>query len=388
MLDIFVMSIDQLRDDILNAYNKLINWPTKDTLVIFHDDADGISSGAITYETLRRLGFNVKLVCIEKLMDQIIKYVHSIEGKIIFYVDIGSPHADKISKVNNGRNLVIILDHHDPTKASDPLVFNINPEFYGMEGERDASGSIMTYIFSKTINPENTDLASIAVIGAEEIPGEPGKLILETMNDAERSSRKIDYKRMFKILQILGPVGYYQNGPIEGIKACLEGLSKKYEEKAKLLEEARRKANRQMLAILYKKGLNKTKHIQWFDSYNIFKGMGTKVIGTFCSFLSFQSKLVDPNRYILGIMPMPNEIPGLMKLRGNWIKISLRTPENLRRKIDVGRYPGLGDLIVGISEELGGTGDGHKYAASAAIPIDKKSAFITELDRAIDQYIK
>jgi len=380
--------MEQLREDILDAYKKLMNWPSKDVLLIFHDDADGITSGAIAYETLRRLGCNVNLVCIEKLMTQIINYIHSTEGRIIFYVDIGSPHADKISKVNNSKNLVIILDHHDPSRATDPLVFNINPEFYGMEGERDASGSIMTYIFSKTIDSKNIDLAPIAVIGAQEIPSEPRGLILEAMKDADKLGKKLDYKNMFRILQILGPVGYYQNGPIDGIKVCLEGLSKEYEEKAKLLEESRRKANKRMLAVLYRRGLNKTKHIQWFDSYNIYEGMGTKVIGTFCSFLSFQKKLIDPNRYILGIMPMPNEIPGLMKLEGSWIKISLRAPDNIRRKIDLGSYPGLGEIIVDLSEELGGTGDGHKYAASAAIPSNKKLDFITELDEEIDQNIK
>ena len=382
------MSADRLFIDLNNACSKLLRYPSRDILLIFHDDADGISSGAILYKALRDMGFNIKLVCIEKLMDQIIKYIHSGSERIIIYADIGSPHADKISKYNMGKNLVIILDHHDPRESTDPEVLNINPEFYGMEGERDASGSVMAYLFAKALDESNINLAYIALIGAQEIPTGIGTLTRIAYEDSRRYQVNIDYKEMFKILQILGSVGYYDNGPIEGIKVCLEGISDDIRQKIKRYEEMRKNANRRMLSILHKYGLRRERYIQWFDSYNVYSGMGTKVIGTFCSYLSYQRRLIDDMKYIIGLMKMPNEIPGLMKLEGMWVKISGRAPERLRRLIESGRYPGLVDFMVPASEEVGGIGDGHKYAASVVIPLDKRFEYIKLIDSIIDEMLK
>ncbi|RLE58186.1 MAG: hypothetical protein DRJ32_06890 [Thermoprotei archaeon] len=371
------MSADKFMGDLSKACSRLMEWDRRDVLLVFHDDADGISSGAVAYEALRRKGFNVKLVCIEKLMDQVIGFIHEkYAGNVIMYVDIGSPHADKISKANAGRSLTIILDHHDPVPASDPLVYNLNPEFYGMEGERDASGSVVTYFFAKALDPSNIDLSSIALIGVHEIPGEITGLNLKAREDAEKSGRSMDTKKMFRLLQILGPVGYYNNGPFLGVKACLEGLSDDIVKFVEELEDRRKKANRRMLAILYRRGLNKTRYIQWFDTYNVYRGMGTKVVGTFCSFLSFQGRLVDPDKYILGFMTMPNEIPGLMELKGSWVKLSMRAPRKLRDRIEAGSYPGISEIVVNVAHEVGGIGDGHKYAASAVIPTGAKEEFL------------
>jgi|Deesub1362B_J571_1020462.scaffolds.fasta_scaffold00005_163 hypothetical protein len=381
------MLLERLNFDIRHSYEKLREMKTDEIFLIYHDDADGLSAGAVAYKSLERLGFRVKLICIEKIMDQIIRFIHKGHGRAIVYVDIASPHADKISIYNSGRNYTLILDHHDPVAATDPLVYNINPEFYGLMGERDASGSVMTYYYFRTIDEKNIDLAHIALIGAQEIPGEPSGLIKLASRDAESIPRKINYKKMFRMLQILGPVGYYQKGPMLGIKACIEGINKEISRKVEQLEAIRKVANKKMMAILYREGLNKTRYIQWFDSKNIFRGMGTKVIGTFASYLSYQKKLVDDDKYIVGFMRMPSEIPGLMKLEGSWTKVSIRVTKYIREKIDIDVYPGVNDILIEAAEAVGGLGDGHKYAASATIPSDMKEDFITELDRNIGQHI-
>ncbi len=378
------MTINKLFKDIEEAINRLYGYSSKDVILIHHDDADGLSSGAILYKSLSDAGYNVKLVCIEKLMDQVIRYIHTtFKGKVIFYADIGSPHADVISRYNNSGSLVIILDHHDPSEATDKMVLNINPEFYGLEGEVDASGSVMAYLFSKYLDESNISLSKIALVGAQELPSQDGKLVKLVYEDVDKVGLDIDLKEMFKILQILGPVGYYEDGPKLGVKACLEGLTQDVMDKYRLLEERRRNANRRMLAILYRYGLRRGRYIQWFDSYNIYKGMGTKVIGSFCSYLSYQKRLVDQGKYIVGFMELPNIIPGLMELDGRWIKVSMRAPEKLRRLIELGEYPGIVDVLVDASEKVGGVGDGHKYAASAVIPYENRDSFLRKLDDAI-----
>jgi hypothetical protein len=45
---------------------------------------------------------------------------------------------------------------------------------------------------------------------------------------------KVNVDALFSKLQILGAVGYYEDGPDLGIKACLEGISPEIEEKLML----------------------------------------------------------------------------------------------------------------------------------------------------------
>jgi hypothetical protein len=381
--------LEGLKEILVRAYRSMISYDSKDVVLIFHDDADGISSGAIAYKVLSELGYNVRLVCIEKLLDDIIQFVHmNYSGSIIIYVDIGSPHADKISMYNNGRNLVIILDHHDPKSVDDPSIFNLNPELYGFQGEIDASGSIITYLFWKTIDKKNIMFSKIALIGAQELPTQEGYLVKIVYSDANKVEMDINYKEMFKYLQILGPVGYYENGPKMGIKACIEGMNEEIKNKIRELEIRRKTANKKLLAILYKRGLYQGNYIQWFDSYGVFRGMGTKVIGSFCSYLSYQKRLVHQEKYLFGYMYMPNYIPDLMELKGEWIKISGRAPGNVKRYITSGIYPSIADIMIKAADEIGGAADGHKFAASAVIPKESIREYIEKLDRLITEKIQ
>lgn len=379
--------LEALKANALTALKALLSYPSKDALLIFHDDADGIASGALAYIGLTKYGFNVKAVCIEKLMPQVIEHIHATnQGKVIFYVDIGSPHANVISKYNKGRNLTIILDHHDPTPSEDEYVLNINPEFYGLEGERDSSGSTVVYYFFRLSDESMKKHSLIALVGAEEIPEPRGELIKIVAEDA-KGYKLSDVKEMFRVLQVLGSVGYYKNGPLMGLKACVEGLTEDIKAIANQWEEQRKAANSRLLSILYKKGLNKLRYIQFFDSYDVFKGMGTKVLGTFASYLSYQGRLIDRDKYIIGFMDMPNEIPGLMYLKGTWTKVSSRVTDYLRAKIDANKYPSVNDVLVKSAEEVGGLADGHKHAASAVIPRDKQSAFLEAADAYVGRKV-
>ena len=112
------------------------------------------------------------------------------------------------------------------------------------------------------------------------------------------------------------------------------------------------------------------------------------MIGTFCSYVSYERRLVDDENYIIGIMRMPNEIPGLMKLKGEWLKISGRAPRKIKEFIGRGVYPGIVDVMVAAAERVGGVGDGHQYAASVVIPADMKMDFLNYLDKEIEDKVK
>jgi len=370
----------------------------REVIVVHHDDADGLCSGAITKTCLERENYKTHVFCLEKVYPEVIASLHATKDKIIFYADIGSAHADLISEQNKGGNLTVILDHHDPAQATDPRVFDLNLEHFGFRGETDFSSATCCYMFAKTLNEMNRDLAYLALVGSSEIPGgftSIDKSILdETVRDGiiEIKGKQIKIKKLgtsvnvlFSALQILGPIGYYRRGPELAIKACIEGISPEIKSELDKLESERKEANKKLLGKLYRKGLNETEHVQWFDAEDTYTGMGTKVIGTFCSFLSYQTRIIKPNKYIIGITNMSPEIPGWGKLSELLIKASIRIPKELQKLVEQGKTPSAVEVLKEASKGFG-IADGHEFAANVTMPMAMKQTFIENLEKAISSF--
>lgn len=382
------------------AIEKLKEHKIASVLLVHHDDADGLCSAAIIKMALEREGYAVKTICLEKVYPEVIDDLHSKIDQIIFYVDLGSSHADLISELNKKRNLTIILDHHDPKPSSDPEVFDLNLENFGYVGETDFSGATCCYLFAKLLNDNNVDLDYLAIVGSQELPGgyeSINNLVLEGSIKSGRIRRedstleivkfKISVSKLFSILQILGAVGYYEGGPDMGIAVCLEGLNSYVEEKIAAWEDKRKQVNQKLLGRLYREGLMETEHIQWFDAEDMYAGMGTKVIGQFCSFLSYQKRLVKPNKYILGFVNVPPIIPKWGELKEKLVKASVRVPQQMRDLISRGMLPGAFQLVEKASQGFG-VADGHQYAASVVLPLNKKEELIDNAERFICLYNK
>ncbi|MEM1546620.1 MAG: DHH family phosphoesterase [Candidatus Methanomethylicia archaeon] len=379
---------------------KLINSiRVENALVIYHDDADGISAGAIISTTLNRMGLNVNRICLEKLLPEVVREIHSSKRRThIFYCDIGSPHCDMISQYNNGRNLTIILDHHDPKPSIDPMVIDLNLENFGFKGESDFSGSTCSFLFAKVISDENIDLSYLAITGSIEIPEGIRGINSDVLSEALRNkiilrkNEKLYVPKinmfiddLFSKLQILGSAGYYRGGPELGIKLCLNGETEEISKVVKELESKRKNANKKMLSKLYSEGIKQSKYTQWFDANDIFSGMGTKTIGTFCSYLSYQKKIINPNKFIVGFINMSSEIPGFGEIKEKYVKISIRAPEPLKSKIDDGIVPSAIN-ILSVVVNGHGIADGHTYAASAIVYREYKDEIIRKIDYYIDKY--
>lgn len=389
------MKLDDFKTKAEVAVEKLKKANPKEALIVHHDDADGLCSAAITLRALERNGIQAKTFCLEKVYTEVIRDLHSKAGETIFYVDIGSSHADLISEHNMGKNLTIILDHHDPKPSKDPMVLDLNLENYGFKGETDFSGATCCYLFAKTLSEINSDLSYLALVGSCEIPEGfieiNAKVLKEALeNDVLRQKGKgfeiVKLKTrldtLFSKLQILGAVGYYEGGPEIGINACLEGLSKDVENKIAVLETRRKEANRKILTKLYRERLKETAHIQWFDAEDIYAGMGTKVIGQFCSFLNYQTRLIKPDKYILGFVNVPQEIPKWGKLREKFVKASVRVPKTMQPLIESGKLPGAVNLLEKASSGFG-MADGHQYAANVVVPMEKKYIMLENAEREL-----
>jgi len=377
------------------AVSELKRAKPRKIVLVHHDDADGLCSGAVMKASLEREGYRVRAFCLEKIYPEVVESLHkNSAGGTIFYADIGSAHADLISDYNSSRNLTIILDHHDPTPSSDPRVHDLNLEHYGFQGETDSSGATCNYLFAKALNERNMDLSYLALVGSCEIPGDYVSLNKAVLEEAKENGvvrvegKKIEIVKLgirvddlFAKLQILGAVGYYDSGPELGVQASLEGITAQVKRKIDEWEEKRKSVNKQLLGRLYRERLKETEHLQWFDAGNMYRGMGTKVIGQFCSFLSYQTRLVKPNKYILGFVNVPPEVPGWGKLKGSLAKVSVRVPRNLHTLIEGGKMPGAVDLLLKASEGFG-VADGHKYAANVVVPADMKEALLENAEEA------
>ena len=387
------MTLEDFENRATAAVSEVRKARPKTFTVVHHDDADGLCSAAIIKTALNREGFDVRTLCLEKVYPEVIEDLHNRKDDPIVYSDIGSAHADFISKVNSGRRLTIILDHHhNPSQVTDPTVFDLNLERFGFEGDTEFSGATCNHLFARILNKSNIDLSYLALVASREIPGDIVGLNKSLLDEAIKNHVVADGKRikivklgvsvddMFAKLQILGAVGYYEGGPELGIETCLRGMTAEAKTKVNEWEEKRKNANKRLIGWLYKQGLNEMNHIQWFDAGNIFKSMGTKVIGQFCSFLSYQTRLVKPDKYIFGLMNVQPEVPGWEgKLRGSLVKVSVRVPKALHDLIDKGKMRNAVDLVVQASEGWG-IADGHKYAANAVISSDKKGALLEKAD--------
>src|SRR5262249_21033111 len=157
-------------------------------------------------------------------------------------------------------------------------------------------------------------------------------------------------------LNVLGSVGYYRQGPEIGVKACIEGFDRITLDKADQFEAERKNANQKMLTKIREDGLSKLKNFQWFNAKDNYKGMSGKVIGSLCTYLSYQ-RVVDPMKYIVGMMNVTPDIPGWGRLPSALVKVSGRVPQVLARAIESGKRPPLSKILPEACEKLGGFGD-------------------------------
>ncbi len=143
---------------------------SRSILIVSHIDADGISAGAIASITADRLGIPRRTVFEKKITEDTVSMVDSAEEDAVWICDLGSGYLSEF-----GRSGIIVTDHHvpDPRWRRDQTVLDsftsihhLNPHVYGMDGSYEVCGAGMTYLLSKTVDPSNTDLAFLAVVGA------------------------------------------------------------------------------------------------------------------------------------------------------------------------------------------------------------------------------
>jgi len=390
-----------------NAIQALKNWPDKTIYLFHHNDADGLSSGAILLRAFDRQGFKVKRFCIEKPYPALLNKIYRMDGCIFVFADFAGRIGPVLSELNKGRNLTLILDHHVAEAATDPNVHNLDPDLYGLKGDRDISASTTCYLFACTLDPVNRDMAHIAAVGAvgdgffvdgrlvdqnREAAMEARRQRLLEIEEHESGERyilksekdEIPYDEFAVYLELLGAVGYYRGGPDMGVTACFNGRTETTDRMTVDFKKIKTDAFNAEIERLKNGGLIKSSHIQYFHVHNRFSPMGVKMIGAFCQAIR-NTDWIDPQKYIAGFQIIPNEIPGFGLIEFNEVKISMRVPAFLEDEIKAGKRPGLDTFLPEATNRLGGFSDAcHRLAAATTIAIGKEERLIDEMENILN----
>lgn len=139
---------------------------TAKTLLITHDDADGLTAGSIAFKAFIREGFTPHLRCKKRLEKDFIKEISKDSPDLCVFSDTGSGQLEYIIDSLLEKSSVIVLDHHETVELSHKNLVHINPHIDGIDGAREISGAGVAYMFARTLSSGNKDLAHLAIIGA------------------------------------------------------------------------------------------------------------------------------------------------------------------------------------------------------------------------------
>ncbi len=397
-----------LTDAMERAVQEIMHWPEKTVQIFHHNDSDGLTSGAILNRAFERQGFKVHRFCLEKPYPAVLRKVYEQEGQILIFADFAGRIAPLLSELNKGRNLTLILDHHVAEASTDERVLNLDPDLFGLKGDRDISGSTTCYLFALAMNALNRDMAHIAAIGAV---GDgffvDGKLVsqnrdvaLEAVQQGQLEIRKQAHGEEYLLisskgkiscievgdyLDLLGGVGYYQNGPDMGVRVCLEGFSPQADRMVEELKTIRTKIFTDEISRLRSGDMKQSAHIQWFNVEKRFFPMGVKMIGAFCDAIK-DTNLIDPRKYIAGFQIIPDEIPGFGAIKFNDVKVSMRVSPYMEGEIRAARAIGLNIMLPEATDKLGGFSDAcHSLTAATTVAIGKEEKLIEEMEHIIER---
>jgi hypothetical protein len=391
------------------AIEEVERWPERRVQILHHNDADGLSSGAILTRAFERRGFEALRVCLEKPYPAVLERIFEAEGRLIILADFAGRIAPLISELNRGKNLVLILDHHKAEAPTDERVHLLDPEVFGLRGDRDITASTTCYLFARTMDFDNRDLVRVATIGAVgdrffvggRLAGPNREAALETRRqgllEIEERDEGEDYflvsddgrlavEEIARELDTLGGAGYHEGGPEVGIELCLSGRSADSVAMVSRLRETQDRAFAGERGRILESGWKRTSHIQWIHVHDRFMPMGVKMIGAFLDSIR-NSDLVDPRCYLAGFQNVPNEIPGIGSFSFDQAKVSMRVADPMEDAIRNGAVLGLDTLLPEATDRVGGFSDAcHSLTAATTVPLGREEDLIEELERVLTEW--
>ncbi len=132
--------------------------------LISHIDADGITSEAIISRAVTRRGIRVNPVFVRQIEPMTMKHIPDDDTLKIF-TDLGGGQQNLLEEAGIPADNVLILDHHISQPAPGGTeYFQVNSQFYG-EDYTKCSAAGIAYLVARKLDPANTDLAKLSVVG-------------------------------------------------------------------------------------------------------------------------------------------------------------------------------------------------------------------------------
>lgn len=406
-----------MKNELITAMQKAIHtlqsYPSKKISLFHHNDTDGLTSGTMLFQAFGEAGYEVSRFSLEKPYPQVLEKIFSESGQIIIFADFAGKIAPLITELNNGRNLVLIIDHHPAEESGDESVINLDGALFGLKGDRDISASATCFLFAEVLLKSiGTDADSLSHLGTLGAIGD-GFLVNGSLSGVNREVMKIAEKqRLIRVvknesgedyfitlagtefsaaevcvaLDTLGGVGYYQGGTDFGIELCQKGITPSLE---KLIDELNGKKEEIFAKEIenLKKEINTTTFLHWFNVHERFRPMGVKMIGVFCNTIK-NMDFLDETKYLAGFQSVPNEVPGFGLIDFNSTKISMRVSDFLAGEIRNEVAPGLNSFLPVATHNLGGFADAcHGLSAATTVKIGQEEDLIIEIEKELKRLL-
>lgn len=374
-----------------------------------HNDTDGISSGTILIKAFEKAGYRFSSCSLEKPYPPILEQILSQKNKIIVFADFAGKIAPLISRINQGRNLVIIIDHHPAEDCDDESVWNLNGDLHGLKGDRDISASATAYLFAEVFlsrkGMDSRFLSHLGVLGAIgdgflvdgclhgvnrevlEIAVDQGLMRLCPTPSGEDyyislGASEYEAGKVCDALDTLGGVAYYDDGVTLGRELCLSGFNPALSERIEELKLKREEIFSRELKRL-KTEIRTTGHLQWFNVEDRFRPMGVKMIGVFCVKIR-NMDFLDRSKYLAGFQNVPDFVPGFGEIAFHASKISMRVSDYLTEQIRGGETAGLSSFLPEATDALDGFVDAcHGLSAATTVDRGREERLIEEIEKVI-----
>jgi hypothetical protein len=394
--------LERFLGDVKSVYKWLDEGGDR-ALILFSDDGDGLSSALLFKVMLDTLNIDYNYICLDKIYPEVIWEIFR-EGIYDFYIflDLGGPIHKYIPR--DSVDKALIIDHHIEYSGLVDGLRYLNPYLYGFDVESMLSTSIISYLIFREVGSRAFEWSWLGVVGFGEVPNVPSGLNWRVVYEAIRvgkiarygkgfrvlhGSIRKDYRRLYKDITLISSAGYYKDSFLDLFNVLYEGDGREINRLVEEFSVVRKRAFSDLLGILEVEGLSIGNSIQWFEDYGkYFYDLGSRVFDSFVSFVSYQARLYDKNKYILGICERNPYIPGYGYLSHDWLNIAARTSKSLELRINMGRAQSVSALIEAAAYTVGGVGYGYESKGGAVIPFGSKDDFLRLFDKLASERVR
>jgi len=387
------MNLDTFQNVITRAAANLLAITPSAVLLLHHNDADGLTSGAILSKAFERSQIPMRRVCLEKPYPEVVQHLlgdPDIDPKtIVVIADFGSGMLATIAAANRSALPIFVLDHHTLSNDPPPSITIVNPRQHSVNGDSECSAAMVCAFFAAGLGEYNSDLFKLAVVGAcgdhqisaLKIASGLNALGLEyavaeggvrTLDDSLSVVWKDDGHTTREISSLVGEVdalgayGYLRGGTDVAIKGLLEGFDQRYIASASSFRNEFDLARDNFLrsAVIHSES-----GFSWFALDQQFTPFGVKSVGLLCEQLIARGS-IPRDHYVIGFQALNATVPGLAVTLNPGVKISMRAGPELAEAIAMGQSKSVATLLTEATSRCSGFIDAcHQAAGAATIPV-------------------